>query len=201
MKKNIIFFAFFASKIFAQEADIELKIIYDVVNIYKTDALKKLGKEITVEIIEDEDENAYSYYKSVKIKFNRGYLNFLKGNEVLRTTCHEIGHLLGDNSSYHYDDLSATEGEADYFSGFCMVKYFEQIEKLTKIKATKKAVLLAKRQLQRIYENEVFTPVLAYNTPLEKGTVLIEHPTPNCRLLTVLHGIHQMSRPKCWYNP
>lgn len=204
MKKIIaalIYLSLSNNLLYAYHGDSELEIIYDVIKLYQFDVLKKFNKKIKIEIIEDGHKNAYSIYEPLKIIFHRGYLNLLKDTLVLRTICHEVGHFLGDNSIYHFEDsLSAVEGEADFFSGSCMVRYFEEVKKLNKSLAKKRATILTKEQLE-IITGEKLIPRLATKEPLAKGNVLRDHPTPNCRLLTVLHGINEMPRPKCWYNP
>jgi hypothetical protein len=192
---------FFNTSISAYENDEDLAIINDVVKLYESNIFKKFNRELRVQIIEDEIENAYAYYNALLIVFHRGYLIFLENDEVLRSICHELGHLLGDNSQYHFlDSLSAVEGESDYFSGSCMVNYYEKVKKLSRSDAIQRADSLARHQFMKIY-NQKISPMMAHFTPTKKGTVLFDHPSSHCRLLTTLHGIYLKPRPHCWYNP
>ena len=120
--------------------------------------------------------------------------------------CHELGHHLG-GPPFKQNTLFSTEGQADYFSAGCIIKYLrrsyypEDIILSTAFMAAynlHNSIFLMKGM--GVLNMKVNTQLPPFKHILNKG-IDQDYPTAECRLLTLYNAIYKMSRPKCWYNP
>ena len=177
------------------------QIITDALDLYREEITEKFAGDITVKIKNSVLDRVESDYQNRTIEFYTGALQYLPGEEVVRVTCHELGHFLGDNSRYQTDYGAALEGEADYFSGSCMVRYFEQHHSLEQDEAQDAAWDLTQSQMRRSSGISDLSEESAYSKSYTPGVVEVSYPDWDCRLLTVKNGIYGGKRPVCWYNP
>jgi hypothetical protein len=111
--------------------------------------------------------------------------------------CHEAGHLYGGTPfGDSYNELSL-EGQADYWSALCFRKIEHKLspgegERLLKAALVVTAFYADNRNLPH---PEVSTP-----DPTRVQETLKVHPSPQCRLDTILAGQREMSRPSCWFK-
>lgn len=115
--------------------------------------------------------------------------------------CHELGHIFGEvpfsrlppNRRPGMDLKNNVEGEADYFGGRCLVRFFAG-----HAQAHQLALASAKATLETISSRNIswpLPPLLPFNG-INSG-----YPAPECRLLSMFSGIYGRQRPKCWFNP
>jgi hypothetical protein len=182
----------------------ELDIIRDVLGLYDREAREAWGESIGLWIVDSDEVNAFAVMRNERptLKFMSALLSFYDGDEILMTACHELGHFLGDrtiDNGLSYYGL-AVEGEADYFSGACAVRYFREIEGMSERSAIQRTAELAretksKRSERRLDENT------ARDWEVAPGVILETHPEPECRVLTIIQGANGLDRPPCWYRP
>lgn len=196
----IIFFHLSSFYIFAQN---ELKYVQEIINMYQNDARSMYGQEFYLHIDEVTSEpNGHAVFTGdgLEIGINRASLNIYKDEIILATVCHEIGHFLGKQfEGYKYSSGLAPEGEADYFSGSCLMRYFLEKKSLTVSDAQKMSIFQANEKFSILHHGAV-DPQSAMSEKYSKG-IQTEHPGHECRLLSVISGVYAGSRPSCWYNP
>ena len=109
--------------------------------------------------------------------------------------CHEIGHHLGGTPQMAIaDQIFSTEGQADYYAtGICLKKVWPQATG-TRLK---KVSLVAAKTLASVM-GEKAPSAKTPDRHVVKET-LAEHPNTQCRLDTMLAGIENQSRPRCWF--
>lgn len=110
--------------------------------------------------------------------------------------CHELGHLYGGKPwGEDYNQL-AVEGQADYWSASTCWKVVQGENQ-------KERGLAAAQVLVNFYADNRNLPHPQIQTPstLQVDHVLYDHPTPQCRLDTLVAGFSAGDRPRCWYAP
>lgn len=107
--------------------------------------------------------------------------------------CHEVGHVLGGPPLKSKNGWSSTEGQADYFSGFCAKNLGLEEE----------GFLAAALNLGKIYAQVTNQPEPNLSRCDETSVTRTNYgyPQVQCRLDSILAGWRQNSRPGCWYFP
>lgn len=107
--------------------------------------------------------------------------------------CHEVGHVLGGPPLKSKNGWSSTEGQADYYSGFCAKTLGLQEDEF----------LTAALNLGKIYAQVTTQPEpdLARCDESSVTRTNYGYPQVQCRLDSILAGWKQKSRPACWYFP
>ena len=142
----------------------------------------------------------------VQVTVYGGVLKQLNDSEIIFVLCHEMGHIFGEvtfkdipnnNNTVHLE-INAVEGEADYFAGSCVLESLSKLKHISNSELEAKAYESILGTMSKIYnapidfklaENQVFTGINA------------AYPEKECRVLSALRGLHNESRPRCWYNP
>jgi hypothetical protein len=178
-----------------------MEILSDTIGLYQGDAQKYFGNEFSLEITPRGEPNAYARIdRSVpRITVTRSLLRELDGDEVLRSVCHEIGHFLGDTSFGGYSDGIAYEGEADYFGGKCMVRYYQEIRGLSARAAESAAIETLSNQIPKRARCRVSADTARESS--FKAGINDQYPDWDCRMLTTTNGALGLPRPECWFNP
>jgi len=199
--KLIIFLAFALSGV--AEAKDRLEIVSDIIGIYQPLAREMFGQEIFLWVEpSNESPNAYASFNgprgSPRIRILTPTLIEFEDDEIAATVCHELGHFFGDRSFGERSEGIALEGEADYFAGACLMRYLTEVENLSLDRAVTEAIWIAKNEAQA-FERRRLDPNRARSKCIEG--IDRAYPAPDCRLLTVIHGIRNLKRPVCWFNP
>ncbi len=181
----------------------EIEVIKDLIGLYQPEIRKRYGKELYFEIQETETRNAWASItggpnRSPLLTITSAYLYMFVDDEVINTVCHELGHFLGNISFGSTKQGAAFESEADYFGGSCAVRYYREVRGFSLNKAQETAIHMAKNSRSHVkgycidpYEARAMT----YNG------INTMYSVPECRVLSVLHGIMGWKRPACWFNP
>lgn len=126
--------------------------------------------------------------------------------------CHELGHLYGGVPFMdEHNELSA-EGQADYWSPRCFEKILPKLsDKNPSLKSMVHCeedracarALDAALVVSAFYADNRSLSHPQVETPdLSQSPVLIfTHPTPQCRLDTILSGLELGPKPPCWFKP
>ncbi len=181
----------------------ELELISDVTGMYQTESRRRFGAELEYAIIDSPMLNASAGYRdgAPNMEFFTALLHRLSDDQILAVVCHELGHFFGNRFSFGED--AAVEGEADYFSGSCMTRYLREKRGMTASQAEDAAAHIADLEMSNLYEMHV-TAECAYGHTPPPGSawgIQVTYPEPDCRLLSVVHGIRGWARPACWYLP
>lgn len=196
-----IFFAFALCGI--AEARDRLEIASDIIGLYQPLAREMFRKEIYLWIEpSNENPNAYASFNgprgSPRIRILTSTLREFEDDEIAATVCHELGHFFGDRTFGEKEEGIALEGEADYFAGSCLMRYLTQTLHLSPGRAVVEAISIAKNEAQA-FEYRRLDPNRARSKCADG--INRAYPDPDCRLLTVIHGIRKLNRPVCWFNP
>ena len=177
----------------------ELETINELLELYRPESMEKYGKPIAFTVKKSSDMNASASVRlgGPALKITTAALESLVDDEALSTMCHEVGHLFGERLVSTLSDL-AVEGEADYFSGFCIVRYLKEVRGMSHSRATAEAEEIAKHEASAFAQGRL-TWQKAYLDFYEG--INRTYPANECRLLTVLHGVWGWKRPACWFNP
>ena len=151
---------------------------------------------------EDESFNAFATFDDFSnplIIVNKGLLSHhLMTKPMLDMfLCHEMGHLSGGDPKIirrnGKESWSSVEGQADYFAtSVCMEALgYDESEILSQS-------ILFSQMISQIkgvsVSPQVDTPDRTVVTRIVQG-----HPTPQCRLDTLIAGLKKDQRPRCWY--
>ncbi len=177
----------------------ELETIYELLELYRPESMEKYGKPIAFKLKKNSDMNASASARlsAPTITITTGALKSLIDDEAVSTVCHEMGHFFGERLVSTISGL-AVEGEADYFSGRCLIKYLTKVRGMSQSRAIAEAEEIAKHETAAFAQGRLQWQK-AYLDFYEG--VNDSYPANECRLLTVLHGIWGWKRPACWYNP
>jgi hypothetical protein len=127
-----------------------------------------------------------------------GLLNHpeLDRNMLHLILCHEVGHHLGGQPTASRHGWSSAEGQADYYSTLECIKELpldnreslpQTFEKLAQFYA-------------KVNVGSYPLPRLSLKDPTQVPRTYFGHPTPQCRLDTMLAGFNNEPRPVCWYK-
>ncbi len=153
-----------------------------------------------------------------------GKHNLMTEDGLRLIVCHELGHHLGGYPYKLYDDGSerwaAVEGQADYFAtNECLKNVFNDSERNEM--AVSKFPPSIKKQVNEVCDDNLCKRIAAaslsvisvfnsirpeqikfsFNTPdpYIAEEINREHPSLQCRLDTMLAGILDGPRPRCWF--
>lgn len=177
----------------------ELETINELLELYRPESMEKYGKPIAFTVKKSSQMNASASARlfGPSLTITTGALESLVDDEALSTMCHEMGHLFGER---HFSTISglAVEGEADYFSGFCLMRYLKEVRGMSQSRATAEAEEIAKHEASAFAQGRLTwqKAYLDFYSGINRS-----YPANECRLLTVLHGVWGWKRPACWYNP
>lgn len=167
--------------------------------------LPELGNELKVTINEDDKSlNAFATFDDQSnplIIVNRGLLNYEEMTKELLDLflCHEMGHLSGGDPKLVRRNgklsWSSVEGQADYFATQICMDFLGYSEEQILHESVAFASIIAKLKGQPKLP-KIETPE-SYNV----SRTLQTHPTPQCRLDTLVAGLRSKPRPQCWFNP
>lgn len=138
--------------------------------------------------------------------------------EISLILCHELGHHLGGKPTAARDGWSACEGQADYWSSFTCIKEFSDL--LKDIVVSREALGWCEKNFSvpekncgkfaqtalnvtRFYgkfQPSGYSNLEALDLNITSRT-FFGHPSPQCRLDTLMAGYLLKERPQCWYNP
>lgn len=130
-----------------------------------------------------------------EMTFYEGILTQLSADDLVAITCHELGHILGKvtfralgvSKPRNQDD--SVEGEADYFGGACLLRFFKDPEIAKEV---------GLRAYESIYRRKI-NPALAESESYVG--INVTYPSDSCRVLSVIRGVEGRERPECWFNP
>ena len=106
--------------------------------------------------------------------------------------CHELGHLFGGDPHSHNISF---EGQSDYYStNIC----FRKLRPEATIDQTLAGALALTSFYAKI--SKVSPPRLETPDPTQVNKTLRSHPSPQCRLDTLVAGLFSQPRPRCWYR-
>lgn len=115
--------------------------------------------------------------------------------------CHEVGHLYGGMPYSDEFNLLSVEGQADYWAATdCWPRVAHQLNAVgdpsLRLK-TAAQILTAHFALTRAL------PAPSRETPDPTVTTVTArtHPSPQCRLDTLIAGAESRDRPRCWFAP
>ncbi|WPU66417.1 hypothetical protein [Peredibacter starrii] len=147
---------------------------------------------------------------------------------VAMTLCHELGHGIGGAPYKNKTDniQASTEGQSDYYAArYCIKRIFKRLPEEVPVKAPdtytaklceakfKKSedLKLCYRGFQELEVERIFLRTQGpndtyYDTPdktVVKKTDLSPtfYPSPQCRLDTMMAGLLEKERPRCWFAP
>jgi len=175
--------------------------------------IEKTGITPQVSFSPDLTFQAGTKYTSSEISFyfTQGVMN-KSDDEALLIACHEIGHILGKvykNPRPGNLKLTATEGEADFFAGMCLRKYFERFPKeplnYYNICNNSKTCNLILQSALEMFNSDPFNLNFSEETlklnlpPSPTGKTLQIYPTNECRFHSIYAGFLQKPRPNCWF--
>lgn len=181
----------------------ELETLRDVLALYREEARRNFGGEgVLYEIVESGESNAYAELVNGKptLSFTTARLREYDGDQLLNTICHELGHFLGDVSIAEDGTGLTVEGEADYFAGACMFRYFTEVRRYSESDALE-ALDTAAKEARSTSRGMRLDPDDARSERAPRGTIEQGHPEAACRVLTTMNGARGLPRPACWYNP
>lgn len=126
--------------------------------------------------------------------------------------CHETGHLYGGHPVSDEHNFLSVEGQADYWATqMCLPQILPKLsgripskESLTECRGdilcarTIDAVLAVTAQFAD--NRNLPHPELATPDQTIVETLLFTHPTPQCRLDTMIAGMKGNPRPRCWFK-
>lgn len=126
--------------------------------------------------------------------------------------CHESGHLYGGKPFSDEHNRLSLEGQADYWgAGVCLEKILPALSPRT---PTQKALEFCQRNELCARSVDAFLavtahfadnrnlphPTLASKDETIVTTMLFTHPSPQCRLDTMVAGLKKLPRPLCWFK-
>lgn len=191
-----LLFSLLSAQSFAQN---ELETIRDLIDLYRPDSMERYKRPIKFTLQRSNQMNAYAtaLLGRPEVIITTRALKNLKDDEALATMCHEVGHLFGERHVWTISGL-AVEGEADYFEGKCLVRFLKEVRRLSHSRAIADAIDIAHHEAVAFAEGRLTwqRAYLDFYQGIHRG-----YPPKECRLLTVIHGIHGWKRPKCWFNP
>lgn len=107
--------------------------------------------------------------------------------------CHELGHALGGTPLKSRTGWSATEGQADYFSG----KFCAKLLGIDETSFTEGALNLTTIYAEVMREAP---PKLYQSDERQVERTNYGYPSVQCRLQTILAGWKDGPRPRCWFK-
>lgn len=115
--------------------------------------------------------------------------------------CHEAGHLFAGRPYSDEHNRLSLEGQADYWgAGECFGKILPFLSPINaSFEARAKAAML---KLTAHFADNRGLPHPDFSTPdeTEAPTMNLTHPSPQCRLDTMIAGFKKLPRPRCWYK-
>jgi hypothetical protein len=114
--------------------------------------------------------------------------------------CHELGHLYGGQPFGDDVNKLALEGQADYWStSVCFRKIVSKLT--TRDGSMNVRTIEAAKVVTAFYADNINLPhpMLLSPDPTRVSVSLKTHPTPQCRLDTLMAGLKFESRPACWF--
>lgn len=147
---------------------------------------------------------------------------------VAMTLCHELGHGIGGKpyKDKGNEEIVSTEGQSDYFAArYCIKRIFKKLpeqapvhpptpytEKLCNSRfKTGEEHYLCHRGFQTLEVERIFLRTQGpddthYETPDKTVVKKMDlsptfYPSPQCRLDTMVAGILEKERPRCWWAP
>lgn len=130
------------------------------------------------------------------------------GKAIAFALCHEVGHLLGGAPRKLMSDgkisWASAEGQSDYYAAkTCLPRLFES----PALFAVNKEAAVVESGLEfilSVYELIRFSglPAPSVGTPdgSQVTSTLLQYPSLQCRLDTVVAGASGGPRPSCWYS-
>lgn len=166
--------------------------------------LPEFGNELKLTINEEDSSlNAYATFDDQSrpvIIVNRGLLNHEKMTKELLDLflCHEMGHISGGEPKLvrrnGKESWSSVEGQADYYATQVCMDFLGYTEEQTLRQSILFTALIASlkghSELPKIETPERF----------EVARTLQTHPSPQCRLDTLIAGLRNRARPHCWFK-
>lgn len=135
--------------------------------------------------------------------------------EISLILCHELGHHLGGKPTASMEGWSACEGQADYWSSLECVKNFWSLQKdsMVSVEAQKwceknsspdpycgkfAQTALNITRFYGQFQPSGYPGLDTVDSSIPPRT-FFGHPTPQCRLDTLMSGYLSKDRPACWY--
>ena len=127
--------------------------------------------------------------------------------------CHETGHLYGGSPVSDEHNFLSLEGQADYWAAReCLGEMLPTLSPRSPSKEALAYCLDENRCARMIDAFLTLTAQFADNRNLPHPkletpdatvveTMLLTHPSPQCRLDTMIAGMRGESRPRCWFKP
>jgi len=181
--------------------DKNVEMAKNVIKLYKDEIFNEFSRSINLDILDSTELAAGADIRASKIIITSKTFQFFEGKEILSVVCHEMGHFLGNKLLSPIKSTAALEGEADYFSGKCIVRYLIDVLGYQQENAINAALQLSQDQARRNLNSNNLLATTAKNDVYSEGKINQDYPSDDCRLLTVHHGIQDLPRPRCWYNP
>lgn len=148
----------------------------------------------------------------------------MTSDSLVKTICHEVGHGIGGApfKKKQQKELVSTEGQSDYFAtSTCLRRMFQRLpkaavppssfvertcqERFTQeselnycyraFSALEVDILMFKQNHQTETSFELKDPTIVNDVNLTETF----YPTPQCRLDTLVAGVLQLERPRCWW--
>ncbi len=181
----------------------ETETVKEIIGLYQPEARQILGREIALTIYEtDEQPNAHASYRGPNdgplLTYYSSLLVEQYDDDVVAVVCHELGHFLGSRAPGVTRSGNAIEGEADYFAGKCGVRYYRAYRGMSLTEAQNAIAQAAQKTFQNLYKIRINPNEAKYK---QDTGVNQSYSSPDCRVLTVIHGAMDWKRPACWYNP
>lgn len=147
---------------------------------------------------------------------------------VAATLCHELGHGIGGGpyKNYEFEDTDVSvEGQADYFAfRYCLARIFKRLPPTGPVKPLSDytdslcknrpvtSYAFCTRAFQTLESERTFfklnpdDPNSSYDQHDPTTVASVEkdpyfYPSTQCRLDTMMNGILEKERPRCWYAP
>lgn len=180
------------------------RLIQNLVANHQPEIVRRFGEAVQLKFLNGDVQQANGGHDSSGhlVILVYGGISKLPPPMVSYIICHELGHILGevplakipaDQRKSAFDLRDSVEGEADYFAGRCLKKFFSNGQN-----PTLTALATAKLALEKIMSAHLPWPLPA-QAPYPG--INPSYPEPACRLLSVVAGTTGAPRPACWYNP
>jgi hypothetical protein len=126
--------------------------------------------------------------------------------------CHETGHLYGGEPVSEPHNHLSVEGQADYWAtNACLPKLLSALSDRAPSASSMKYCMGDKNCARTVdailaltaqFADNRNLPHPALNTPDETNVTTLNytHASPQCRLDTMIAGMKNLSRPRCWYK-
>lgn len=174
----------------------------------------------------DKDSKVLTHY--LYLLGGYGKLAGMTQDGIAATLCHELGHGIGGPPYKAYKDEDtdvSVEGQADYFAfRYCLPRIFKRLKPNAEVKSVnahtdslckhipQARYSLCTRVFQALEVERTFfrlnkeDPTTNYSTPDSSISTEVNkdpyfYPSSQCRLDTMMAGLFEKERPRCWYLP